>query len=54
MSTRAPAAYAAHRREFLTQLHTTLNATTHRIHRLLCFTADSPDLLAIIKQEGLL
>lgn len=38
---------------FLTHLHTTLNAPSHPIrNRLLRLTADSPDLLAVIKQEG--
>ena len=38
---------------FLTHLHQTLNAPSHPIrNRLLRLTADSPDLLAIIKQEG--
>ena len=36
-----------------THLHQTLNAPSHPIrNRLLRLTADSPDLLAIIKQEG--
>ena len=40
-------------RDFLTRLHQTLNAPSHPIrNRLLRLTADSPDLLAIIKQEG--
>ena len=43
----------AQQRDYLTHLHQTLNAPSHpirnRLHRL---TADSPDLLAIIKQEG--
>lgn len=38
---------------FLTHLHQTLNAPSHPIrNRLLRLTADSPDLLAVIKQEG--
>jgi hypothetical protein len=38
---------------FLTHLHKTLNAPSHPIrNRLLRLTADSPDLLAVIKQEG--
>jgi hypothetical protein len=38
---------------FLSHLHQTLNAPSHPIrNRLLRLTADSPDLLAIIKQEG--
>ncbi|MEI6337384.1 MAG: hypothetical protein WCQ57_02225 [Verrucomicrobiota bacterium] len=40
-------------RDYLTRLHQTLNAPSHPIrNRLLRLTADSPDLLAIIKQEG--
>ena len=47
----------AARATFLTHLHATLNAPSHPIrhpirHRLLRLTADSPDLLAIIKAEG--
>ena len=49
----APEASAAQQRDFLTHLHQTLNAPSHPIrNRLLRLTADSPDLLAIIKQEG--
>jgi hypothetical protein len=49
----APEASAAQQRDFLTYLHQTLNAPSHPIrHRLLRLTADSPDLLAVIKQEG--
>ena len=52
----APEASAAQQRDFLTHLHQTLNAPSHpirnRLLRLLRLTADSPDLLAIIKQEG--
>ena len=41
------------RRDFLTDLHQTLNAPSHPIRNLLLrLTADSPDLLAVIKQEG--
>jgi adenine-specific DNA-methyltransferase len=48
-----PAASEAQQRDFLTLLHTTLNAPSHPIrNRLLRLTADSPDLLAIIKEEG--
>jgi adenine-specific DNA-methyltransferase len=37
----------------ITHLHQTLNAPSHPIRNcLLRLTADSPDLLAIIKQEG--
>ena len=40
-------------REFLTKLYRTLNAPTSKIrNRLLRLTADSPDLLAVIKEEG--
>jgi adenine-specific DNA-methyltransferase len=39
--------------EFLTSLHSTLNAPKHPIrNQLIRLTADSPDLLAIIKEEG--
>ena len=49
----APEASAAQQRDYLTHLHQTLNAPGHPIrNRLLRLTADSPDLLAIIKQEG--
>lgn len=49
----APEASAAQQRDFLTHLHQTLNAPSHPIrNRLLRLTADSPDLLAIIKAEG--
>jgi len=49
----APEASAAQQRDFLTHLHQTLNAPSHPIrNRLLRLTAASPDLLAIIKQEG--
>ena len=49
----APGASAAQQRDFLTHLHQTLNAPSHPIrNRLLRLTADSPDLLAVIKQEG--
>ena len=48
-----PEASAAQQRNFLTNLHQTLNAPSHPIrNRLLRHTANSPDLLAIIKQEG--
>jgi len=48
-----PAASEAQRRDFLTHLHATLNAPSHAIrNRLLRLTADSPDLLAVIKAEG--
>jgi hypothetical protein len=40
-------------RDYLTHLHQTINAPSHAIrNRLLRLTADSPDLLAIIKAEG--
>ena len=49
----APEASTAQQRDYLTHLHQTLNAPSHPIrNRLLRLTADSPDLLAIIKQEG--
>jgi hypothetical protein len=41
------------RQECLSHIHATLNAPSHPIrNRLLRLTADSPDLLAIIKAEG--
>lgn len=40
-------------REFITQLHRTLNAPSSKIrNRLLRIPSDSPDLLAVIKKEG--
>ena len=43
----------AKQREFLTNFHRTLNAPSSKIrNRLLRLTADSPDLLAVIKAEG--
>ena len=43
----------AQQREFLSLLHSTLNAPSHPVrNRLLRLTADSPKLLAVIKQEG--
>ena len=55
----APEASAARQRDFLTHLHQTLHAPSHPIRtRLLLrrlrlrLTADSPDLLATIKQDG--
>ena len=48
-----PAANEVQQRNFLTHLHATLNAPSHLIrNRLLRLTADSPDLLAVIKSEG--
>ncbi len=48
-----PAASEARQRDFLTHLHAALNAPSHPIrNRLLRLTADSPDLLAIIKEKG--
>ena len=48
-----PEASAAQQRDSVTHLHETLNAPSHPIrNRLLRLTADSPDLLAVIKQEG--
>lgn len=47
------AATKAQQCEFLARLHRTLNAPTSKIrNRLLRLTADSPDLLAVIKTEG--
>jgi len=49
----APEASEAQQHAFLTHLHQTINAPSHPIrNRLLRLTADSPDLLAVIKQEG--
>ena len=46
-------ASAAHQRDYLTHLHATLKAPCHLIRNWrLRLTSDSPDLLAIIKQEG--
>jgi hypothetical protein len=46
-------ASAAQQGDTLTHLHQPLNAPSHPIrHRLLRLTADSPNLLAVIKQEG--
>lgn len=40
-------------REFIAQLHRTLNAPSSKVrNRLLRISADSPDLLAVIKEEG--
>ena len=40
-------------RELLTQLHLMLNAPSHPIrNQLIRLTADSPDMLAVIKAEG--
>ena len=48
-----PAASEAQQRDFLNHLHATLNAPGHPVrNRLIRLTADSPDLLAIIKEEG--
>ena len=48
-----PAAGTARQRGFLTHLHATLDAPSHPVrNRLLRLTADSPDLLAVIKAEG--
>ena len=51
----APEASAAQQRDYLTHLLQTLNAPSHPIRnrRLrLRLTADNPDLIATIKQEG--
>jgi len=46
-------ASAEKQRDFITNLHRTLNAPSSKIrNRLLRLTADSPDLLAVIKAEG--
>lgn len=48
-----PAANEVKQRDFLDHLHHTLNAPDSKIrNRLLRISADSPDLLAIIKEEG--
>jgi hypothetical protein len=47
----APEASAAQQRDWVTHLHQTHNAPSHPIHNRR-LTAASPDLLAIIKQEG--
>jgi hypothetical protein len=48
-----PEACEASQRDFFTHLHQTLNAPSHPIRNcLLRLTTDSPDLLAVIKQEG--
>lgn len=48
-----PAASEAKQQEFVAHLHATLNASKHPIrNRLLRLTTDSPDMLALIKQEG--
>jgi hypothetical protein len=48
-----PEASEAKQRDFLTHLHSTLNAPSSNIrNRLLRLTADSPNLLAVIKAEG--
>jgi adenine-specific DNA-methyltransferase len=53
LSAYEPEGTEAQQRDFLNQLYQTLNAPSHPIrNRLLRLTADSPDLLAVIKQEG--
>ena len=48
-----PEASEARQQNFVAHLYATLNAPSHPVrNRLLRLTADSPDLLAIIKQEG--
>ena len=48
-----PCASESQQREFIAHLHRTLNAPTSKIrNRLDRITADSPDLLAVIKNEG--
>lgn len=48
-----PGASESRQREFIAQLHRTLNAPASKIrNRLLRISADSPDLLAVIKEEG--
>lgn len=53
LSTYDSDASEAAQQKFLTELHQTLNAPSHPVrNRLLRLTADSPNLLAVIKQEG--
>lgn len=53
LATYKPDAPEAQQREFITQLYRTLNEPTSKIrNRLLRISADSPDLLAVIKEEG--
>jgi hypothetical protein len=53
LSAYVPSASELQQREFIAQLHRTLNAPTSKIrNRLLRISADSPNLLAIIKKEG--
>ena len=48
-----PSAPESQQREFITQLHRTLNAPASNIrNRLLRISADSPDLLGVILREG--
>jgi hypothetical protein len=48
-----PKASDTRQRDFLTHIHRALNAPDAKIrNRLLRLTADSPDLLAVIKEEG--
>ncbi len=48
-----PSALEPQQREFITQLHRTLNAPASNIrNRLLRISADSPDLLGVILREG--
>ncbi len=53
LATHAPGASDAEQRNFLVRLYQPLNAASHPIrNRLLRLTADSPDLLAVVKEEG--
>ena len=48
-----PGGSESQQRGFIDQLHRTLNAPSSKIrNRLLRISADSPDLLAVIKDEG--
>jgi hypothetical protein len=48
-----PDANESRQRDFMEQLYRTLNSSTSKIrNRLLRISADSPDLLAVIKAEG--
>jgi adenine-specific DNA-methyltransferase len=53
LATYNPDAPESQKRDFIRQLYNTLNAPTSKIrNRLLRISADSPDLLAVIKTEG--
>jgi type I restriction-modification system DNA methylase subunit len=55
LSTYNPIASKSQQREFIAHFHRTLNAPSSNIRNLLLrISADSPDLLAVIKEEGML